>query len=54
MGCKKCSYTEYTVINSNRIKDDRYGLITVELRQCNKCFHRYRVASNGQQEFYYD
>ncbi len=51
--CPKCSTNNYTIINGPKmIKELGYGLLRVELRQCNKCYRRYRVATYGENEFY--
>lgn len=53
MECKKCASNNYTIINSRKIRHDRYQKIIIQLRQCNNCYHRYRIAINGRQEFYF-
>jgi transcriptional regulator NrdR family protein len=42
MSCPKCNHQSYTLINRQKVKTDK-GIIVIELRQCNNCFHRYKV-----------
>lgn len=53
INCNKCNSANSEVIDGPKtINHPRYGMIKVELRQCNNCSHRYIIGKIGSTEFY--